>query len=35
MFKIKRIYFNVRLNVYIEKPLLKLSISDVQKFHLE
>lgn len=34
MFKIKRIYFNVRLNVYIENPLLKLSMSDIQKFHL-
>lgn len=32
MFKIKRIYFNVRLNVYIEKPLLKLSMSDIQNF---
>lgn len=31
MFKIKWIYFNVRLNVYIEKLLLyvKLSILDV------
>lgn len=29
MFKIKWIYFNVRLNVYIEKLLLKLSMLDV------